>query len=228
MCLCLSGLRLLLKGIFIVKDEFRNIILFPTLLILIFFSFKQKERDYRLKFFTIKSFASTTYANDITRDVILELSSKPYFNKLNFTIVGRGRLWDSITADLKGFENVTLINRFLDRDEIKEMHDKHGVMLMPSRQDSQGLSTCEGISSGLVAITSFNSGIPEYVDINQNYLCKTVKGFVDSVEELFFHPDRFVEKSKKANILVKKKCTIEKVAHRELAIILDKNTEFLF
>ena len=61
------------------------------------FEFAQKSKNDRLKILSIRSFNSKNYANDITTKAILELSKKPYFNELSFTICGEGRLWQRTT-----------------------------------------------------------------------------------------------------------------------------------
>ena len=53
----------------------------------------------------------------------------------------------------------------------------NGIFICPTRQDAQGVSMCEAMSSGLVPITLYNTAIPECLPnderlVNNNKIIK--------------------------------------------------------
>jgi glycosyltransferase involved in cell wall biosynthesis len=165
------------------------------------FSFKQKAKSDRLKIFSLRPYTSKKYANDITVKVINKLSQKPYFSELEFFLYGKGRLFNKITKSVKKFPNVHVTEGFFNQKEIKELHDQNGILLIPTRQDAQGVSMCEGISSGLVAVTSNNTAIPEYVSNEYGYLCNDINSYVEAIDEMYKNPEIFIIKSSNTNKL---------------------------
>src|SRR5690606_33018004 len=93
------------------------------------------------------------------------------FAEWTFTLGGDGRRWDEDFAGLEKFPNVTLQRGFVSQNEIKALHDTHGVFLVPSRADTQGVSRDEAMSSGLVPVTTALESISEFVDSECGMLC---------------------------------------------------------
>ncbi len=180
-----------------------------------------KDKDYsKIKILSIRPYASKTYANDLTVKTILELSKKPYFSELEFTIIGRGQYFDQIIKPLKdkNFKNVIILETFLTRDEIKEYHKKNNIFLCPTRQDSQGVSMCEAASSGLVVITNDNSAIREFMndDISIIVPDDDVNAMVKGIESLYYNKDLLEKMSKGANITMNKELNIKYICDLEL------------
>ena len=128
------------------------------------FTFKNKDVTQRLKILSIRTFASRKYANDISVNVILELSKHAEFKNMEFLICGDGELFDEITQPLRQFSNVELRRGFLTNEEYEKIFDEYGIFLTPTRWDSHGVSRDEAMSSGLVPVTNSVSAIPEFVD----------------------------------------------------------------
>lgn len=128
------------------------------------FKYRKKTAEQRLKVLSIRPYASSVYANDLTVDAILVLSGMPHFEDMEFRLVGDGPLFDEVTEPLRKFPNVILDKRFLTQDEIAEMHKDYGVFLCPSRMDTQGVSRDEAMASGLVPVTTNVAAIPEFAD----------------------------------------------------------------
>ncbi|WP_129408528.1 glycosyltransferase family 4 protein [Marinitoga lauensis] len=185
-----------------------------------FFSFKEKMQNERKKILLIRNFNSKKYATDIAIKAIVELSKKfNKFNELEFTIVGKGVLWKRQTAKIKHFPNITLINKFLTHKEIKKLHDNNGIFLCPTRQDSQGVSMCEAMSSGLVPITSYNTAIPEFVNEDAGYLTRNYKEIANAIIEMYDNPEIFIEKSKNAAESIRKKANFKKTIKEEYELM---------
>jgi glycosyltransferase involved in cell wall biosynthesis len=92
------------------------------------------------------------------------LSNEPFFNELEFRLIGDGALFEETVAPLRDYPNITVERRFLTQNEIAALHKEYGIFLCPSRWDSQGVSRDEAMSSGLVPVTSSIAAIPEFVD----------------------------------------------------------------
>ncbi|QNE89956.1 glycosyltransferase family 4 protein [Corynebacterium incognita] len=189
------------------------------------FPYSPKREEHRLKILTIRPFASYKYANDLTVEAISELSSRPYFKELDFTICGEGRLFDSLTNRLRKFKNVNLVPRFLKQTEISQFHEKNGVFLAPTRFDSQGVSTCEAMSSGLVPVSTDIAAIPEFINHGSSGLLAPPEdpvAIADLVERLYFDPELFLSLSRSASRSIQIKCGREATIGREISTIMER------
>ncbi|WP_052342350.1 glycosyltransferase family 4 protein [Advenella mimigardefordensis] len=187
------------------------------------FSYTEKSASDRLNFLSIRPYAKLVYANDLTVSAILELSQRPYFDQLNFTLVGDGELFDSTVAPIKNFPNVTVKKQFLTHAEIAEYHRANGIFLVPTRMDTQGVSRDEAMSSGLVAITTNVAAIPEFVsnEVAMVVEPESPKAIADAVEKLYNNPTSYLELSKKGSENVAQKCGFEKTVQREIDLITE-------
>lgn len=169
------------------------------------FNYVPKNTEQRKKILSIRPFASRQYANDLTVAAIVELSKEPFFDELEFRIIGDGPLYEETVAPILHFKNVILEKRFVSQPEIAALHKEYGVFLCPTRWDSQGVSRDEAMSSGLVAITTNIAAIPEFTD----ELCSIVvppeapKEIANSIVRLIGKPELFLSVSKEATNRVK-------------------------
>ena len=153
-----------------------------------------KDPSLRKNILSIRPYASYKYANDLSVKAILELSTRPYFDDLQFTICGQGKYFADTVAPLRAFKNVTLRNEFFTQEEVKELHRTHGIFLSPTRFDSQGVSMCEAISSGLVSISSDVAAVPEFITHGKTGLLAPAENhdvLARSIEELYFDEELF-------------------------------------
>ena len=135
------------------------------------FPFYERPNDQANNVLIIRSFASRKYANDISMKVINRLSNKEYFHNMIFDIYGTGKYFKKLTSKVSNFDNVHIYETSLNHTEIYELHKRHGIFLCPTRQDAQGVSMCEAMSSGCVPITSNSTAIPEFVSDKEGFLC---------------------------------------------------------
>lgn len=184
-----------------------------------FFAAETKSADLRRKVLLIRSFNTAKYANDIAVAAIQQLRRQyGRFDELYFTVVGFGSLWKELTKRIS-YPNVALINRVLDHDGIRALHRVHGVFLCPTRQDAQGVSMCEAMSSGLVPIASDNTAIPEFLTESQGYLCRSASEFADAIIRVAESPDDFISKSSRAAAYVREKAGYQATIAREIELI---------
>lgn len=183
------------------------------------FEYREKTVDFRKKILLIRSFDSRKYANDLAIDAILILSKEPFFKELSFAIYGKGRYFNKLTSKLKGFDNVQIFNHFIENKDIPSIHQHYGVFLCPTRQDAQGVSMCEAMSSGLVPITSNNTAIPEFVDSDSGFLTNSPAEIADAVRKLYNDPELFQRMSRHTARHIRSISSTDQVVSRELAMI---------
>lgn len=185
------------------------------------FKYIKKDTEQRKKILSIRPYASRKYANDLSVDAILKLSEKPFFDDLEFCLIGDGELFDSITAPLTKFNNVEIIKKFLRHDEISLMHRKFGVFLTPTRMDAQGVSRDEAMSSGLVPITNLVAAIPEFVDDSCGFMAdaEDSEGLAAAIEKLYFEPQLFSRLSEAASLRANKQSGFNETIGKEICLI---------
>lgn len=191
------------------------------------FKYEKKSPSLRKKILIIRSFNGRNYANDIAIEAILKLSKKNYFSELEFCIYGEGFLFNSLTRKIAHLANVSVKNFFVINRDIPAIHKNFGIFLCPSRLDTQGVSMCEAMASGLVPITSPIGGIPEYAEHNKSaFLVNTSDEIVESVENLIKDPELFSKMSHHSHQAVVEGCLLEDTIKEELKLfelLLDKN-----
>ena len=181
------------------------------------FRFIPKTPDQRFRVLLIRPFTSPKYANDVAVDAIRILSSTQAFTRFHFLICGAGPEFETTTSPLAGFANVEVRNGFLNHEEIAKLHGEYGVFLCPTRQDSQGVSMCEAMASGLVPLASKSSGIPEFVtDGRSGFLTGSSGELADAMVKLSEEPSLFQSMSAEAAAEIREKCSIEPVVAREI------------
>lgn len=185
------------------------------------FNYIEKDAEQRKKILSIRPFSTRQYANDLTVNCILELSKKPGFEQLSFTIIGDGVLFEETIGPLRKFENVYIQKKFLTHTEIAALHKEHGVFLCPTRWDSQGVSRDEAMSSGLVPITTAVAAIPEFADESCAVLAagEDYIGLAKGVELLIAQPELFKKLSGRASLRVHQQAEKDKVVGQEVRLL---------
>lgn len=185
------------------------------------FLYKKKAAAQRFRILSIRPYASSVYANDLTVEAILLLSQTQEFARMEFRLIGDGPLFDEITQPLIGFPNVILDKRFLAQDEIAEMHKDYGVFLCPSRMDTQGVSRDEAMASGLVPVTTRIAAIPEFVDETCGELVEpeSAAEIADALLRLAASGRTFRRKSKAAAKRVRSQTSASRTIPQELDVL---------
>ena len=185
------------------------------------FSYREKKPEDRLKILVVRPFNKLIYGNDLVASAILELSRRSFFKELTFTIVGDGELFDQTVASVRTFDNVSTEKRFLTHSELARYHEGHGIFLVPSRMDTQGVSRDEAMASGLVPITTSVGGVPEFVDDSCGIVVppEDSAALADAVELLYNSPEKYLELSAAAARRVKTQSNFEQTIQREMALI---------
>ena len=185
------------------------------------FSYEQKEDSQRKKILSIRPFSNLNYANDLTVKALLALSNDPIFHELQIHIIGRGELFATTLEPLREFKNVTIEERFMQREEISNLHKEYGVFLVPTRMDSQGVSRDEAMASGLVPITNRVAAIPEFVDQDCGLIAEPedYHGLAQNIKKLYDDPSLFQRLSRNAAERVRRQSGFENTILREMNLI---------
>jgi len=128
------------------------------------FAAHPKQPGDRFAVLSIRPHDSHSYGNDLAVAAVLALRDKPWFSGMRFTFVGDGPLFAETLAPLRPLANVTIRRGFLRQEEIARLHRAHGVFLVPTRLDTQGVSRDEAMASALVPVTNAVYAVPEFVD----------------------------------------------------------------
>lgn len=207
------------------RVSFDNSVVIPNPIDDRLFLARKKNPEFRKRILSIRPFASEKYANDLSVECILELSKRPFFKELKFEIVGQGRLFKETLAPLDGFPNVEITEGFLKPTEIVAAHARNGVFLCPTRFDSQGVSMCEAMSSGLVPVATNIAAIPEFAVNDSSALLvppESPLALADAIEELYFDAELYSSLSTKAASSIREICGATAVSEAELDLILDR------
>lgn len=170
------------------------------------FTYEEKKPEDRLHIVSLRPYTSAIYANDLTVKAICSLSKKEWFDQLKFTIIGRGPEFEATTRPVKEFQNVHLEETFLRQDEIASIYHQNGVVLIPTRGDTQGVSRDEAMSTGLVPVTNAVAAIPEFTDETCAMLAEEndFNGLAEGIEKLYRDPQLYLQMSRNAAERVRK------------------------
>ena len=183
------------------------------------FAYQAKRSGDRLAVLSIRPYDSRTYGNDLAVSAILALRAKPWFGQMRFTLIGDGPLFETTLAPLAGIGEVTIHRGFLTQQEIATQHRNHGVFLVPTRLDTQGVSRDEAMASGLVPVTNAVHAVPEFVDADCAGLVGSddAAGLAQALADMAESPALFLARSAAAAARVRAQSGFDLMIPRELA-----------
>jgi glycosyltransferase involved in cell wall biosynthesis len=187
------------------------------------FRFEPKSDDLRFRILSIRPFDSTNRANDLSVAAIRHLSTRAGFERLRFTIIGDGPLFDETLSSIRDLENVTLRRQFLTQNAIVEEHARNGIFLVPTRLDTQGVSRDEAMASGLVPVTNSIPTVLEFADESCAGLAPPddAIGLADALWEISASPALFCRRSAAAADRVRSQSGHERIIPAELALLAE-------
>lgn len=185
------------------------------------FAYGPKSAEDRLRILSVRNFARRNYGTDLIRDAIELLKDEPFFDELTFSVFGDGQHFAEDTATLKDLGNVTVTRQFLDVGGMASAFKGHGVILIPTRWDSQGMTMGEAMSSGLVPVTNGVAAIPEFADESCAILAgpEDARGLADGIARLYREPDLYLALSAAAARRVRAQCGPENTVQLELDLL---------
>lgn len=184
------------------------------------FPYVEKDPEQRFRILWIRNASKWNYGADIAAKILARLKKSSYWNKITATIVGDGEFF-SYFDQFSNDDNVTIHRGYLGHKEIAELHKEHGLFLVPSRWDTQGVSRDEAMSSGLVPITNPVDAIPEFVDPTVAILGEEndFDAWFEKIEEVLEDPDRFLTMSAAAAEHVRKLSNPDSTVGKEVALM---------
>ncbi|MDG5852744.1 glycosyltransferase family protein [Clostridium beijerinckii] len=189
------------------------------------FKYYKKNPEARKNIISIRPYSSQIYGNDLAVKAVLELSNEDFFENINFTFIGDGDLFDETLKPLKKFTNVTIKKQFLRQQQISKIYENSGVVLVPTRGDTQGVSRDEAMSCGVVPITNAVAAIPEFVDKKCGILAgeEDYIAMAKGIKNLYNDPEYFLDLSKNAANRVRNQTSKEFTIDREIQLINNIN-----
>ncbi|NHB85150.1 glycosyltransferase family 4 protein [Tessaracoccus sp. HDW20] len=118
----------------------------------------------------LRSFATHNYGGDIAIRALDLCSRREGFAELQITIRGYGVRFREAVRDIRRLDNVTVSEGFSRPARMAALYDAHGVALVPTRYDTQGVMLGEAMASGAVTITNPVAAIPEFTDSRSSLL----------------------------------------------------------
>ena len=184
------------------------------------FNYVEKDPEQRFNILWVRSAHARNYGADIAAKVVRGLKQTPYWERIKVTIIGDGAYFDEFDEFLSD-TNVDVRRGFVAQEEIAELHKEHGIFLVPSRFDTQGVSRDEAMSSGLVPVTNPVTAIPEFVDDScaVQFAEYDVAAAVAGIIELFEVPEKFLAMSRAAMTRVQRQCGPASTVRREIAYL---------
>ncbi|MGG5751851.1 glycosyltransferase [Zafaria sp. Z1313] len=182
-----------------------------------------KPPEHRTRVLTIRPFTSAAYGNDLMVEAVHDVATGEGGSRFRFTIIGDGPLFEDTLAPLQGLENVDIRRGFLDPRQIADEHRKHGVFLAPGRIDSQGVSRCEAMSSGLVPMANAVAAVPEFVEHGSSgWLAppEDWRGLARGLRAVADDPELFARMSMAASERVRSQCAARDTIPAELGLLL--------
>ena len=207
----------------VLKIKFRNAYCIGNVIDENVFPYVEKKAEDRKKILVLRKFDNFAYHSvDIVVRAILALSRKDYFSKLEITIFGDGDYYEELIAPIKSFENVHFYRTFVKNSEIKKLHKENGIMFIPSRHDSQGVSMGEAASSGVVPIGSKVTCLSYFVNDKENRILAEPEDPYDLVRiyDRFYHnPEEYLEVSKNLSAYVQGICGKNQTINKEIHLL---------
>lgn len=185
------------------------------------FDYVPKDPEQRFKLLWVRNAGSRKYGNDLAIKALQQLARGPHWSRIEATIIGDGKYFHEFEDALGHHPNVSIQRRFVSQEEVAALHKEHGLFLVPSRLDSQGVSRDEAMSSGLVPVTNAVTAIPEFVDEDCAILAgeEGVDALVRGMNHVMSHPQDFSRMSRAASERAHRQCGADATVRRELDLM---------
>jgi len=185
------------------------------------FKYRPKAANDRFNILMIRPFDSYGYGNDLAASAVSSLSGRPGFDRLSFTIIGDGPMFDETLQPIRHLPNIQIERRFLTQPEIARRHGEHGIFLVPTRIDTQGVSRDEAMASGLVPVTNTAGAVHEFVDRDCAALAPAndAEALADGLWEMVEDAALFARRSAAAADRVRRQSCSKLVIPQELGLL---------
>ena len=188
------------------------------------FEWAPKDPQQRFKLLWIRNAKSLNYGADLAAALLRRLRTSRWWPLLEVTIIGDGEHFSQFD-EFVDEPNVIVRRGFISQEEIASQHKKHGIFLVPSRFDTQGVSRDEAMSSGLVPVTCPVAAVPEFVDDNCAILGSEsdMAAWFERLESVLKDPQLFLDMSENAARRVRSLSSPEMTVEREAKVMEGSN-----
>lgn len=185
------------------------------------FEYVPKDAEQRFNFLWVRNARAWNYGADLAAEILARFRESKWWSKMKVTIVGDGKYFQHFDQ-FKNEPNVEIIRRYVSQQEIAKLHKQHGVFLVPSRFDTQGVSRDEAMSSGLVPVTNPVAAVPEFVDFENAVLGQEaeIDAWAWELEKVLMDAERFKEMSANAADCVRKNRDAENTVAKEIELMV--------
>lgn len=191
------------------------------------FPYRKKSAEDRKKILVLRKFDDIqVHSIDQIIGAIEALSRRDFFNDLTFEVYGDGTYYDVLTGPLEKFHNVHLHRTFVPNDQVHKLHEKSGILLIPSRHDAHAVAMSEGASSGLVVVGSEVTSNGFFMNQEANHTLADPEdpvALADIIERLYRNPDEYLEISERMSKEAQAKCSRSNTVLKEVALIKEKH-----
>lgn len=189
------------------------------------FPYKERSKNSRCNILVLKKMDNVRqYAVDIAARIIMKLSKEEFFDKLSFTVAGAGNYQNELTNPLRKYENVKIVNGFYEHGKINSVFQEHGVLLAPSRYDTQGVTVGEAAMSGMVVVASKNTGVSDMIpeEIGTFFDNDNLDEAVEIIKDIYSNKKSINKLSKQFHDAISASASVAKVK-KEVALLRRKN-----
>lgn len=164
------------------------------------------------------------YGADMAVDIIRSALTSAYGSQVSATIIGDGEHFHLFEDAFGNDARVEIDRRFASQTEIASLHKEHGIFIVPTRLDSQGVSRDEAMSSGLVPVTNSVTAIPEFVDSSCALLGEGERSdqMYEELLKVFESPQLFLDMSEAAAARVRSQSGPANTVVKEIDLIQGK------
>lgn len=181
---------------------FKNFYIIPNYIDPQRFHYENKSWEQRKRILILRKYTDErNYSADISVKALLALSKHKEFKEFSIDIVGIGRAKEILFAPLKRFPNVQFIDKFIPNDKLPAFLSNYGFMLIPTRFDTQGVTLGEGLSAGLLCLTTdiepmkgYFSEFPKILTTSSDSLAAAVLYFLNNKPEFENYTKKLSEK----------------------------------
>lgn len=206
---------------FDVGVEARNVEVIPNVVDTGVYRARERRPGEARRILLLRSFATHNYGNDIAARAIEICSQRDGFQDLEFTVRGYGALFAETVRPLRRLDNVTISEGFSSPAQMAALYDAHGIALVPTRYDTQGVMLGEAMASGAVTVTNPVAAIPEFTDEGCSMLPRGNDpwAFANAIWDLVKDPDRLPAMSRAASARAAEQCGPDATIGRELELV---------
>ena len=185
------------------------------------FSYREKPADHARKILWVRSAHSRKYGADIAVRCLKGLRDSGQWRTFDVRIIGDGEHFEEFEREFGRDRQVRIERRFASQTEIAALHKEYGLLLVPTRYDSQGVSRDEAMSSGLVPVTNAVAAVPEFVDDDCAILAGPEESdpMVEGILRVASDPALFSSMSANAARRARRQCGAAATVEREAELL---------